>query len=226
MCKNAPDEHCTSPRANGEALTVIEVPDLYPSEPLSVRLMNTVWADRDGVHDALATVGHLGRWADQCGVSPSSRLGRGDLDQARSLRDALRRLTASQLDDDRPGAVSDRLTSEQALTILNDVLAGCVPEVRGDAESGFSREWRTSSGGFGRQLATLALEASDLLSEGGAALGACHGPGCVLYFHRMPARREWCSAGCGNRARVARHYRRRVGLPSGDTSVPHAAHDQ
>ncbi|WP_317183827.1 CGNR zinc finger domain-containing protein [Intrasporangium sp.] len=37
---------------------------------------------------------------------------------------------------------------------------------------------------------------------------ACYGPGCVLYFVREHTRREWCSAGCGNRARVARHYHR------------------
>lgn len=39
-------------------------------------------------------------------------------------------------------------------------------------------------------------------------LKACLAPGCVLYFMQNHPRREWCSAGCGNRARVARHYRR------------------
>ncbi|MEV8411642.1 CGNR zinc finger domain-containing protein, partial [Streptomyces niveus] len=29
------------------------------------------------------------------------------------------------------------------------------------------------------------------------------------FFVRSHPRREWCSADCGNRARVARHYRRR-----------------
>ncbi|MFD2356647.1 CGNR zinc finger domain-containing protein [Nonomuraea ferruginea] len=28
----------------------------------------------------------------------------------------------------------------------------------------------------------------------------------MLYFLRDTPRREWCSAGCGNRARAARHY--------------------
>ncbi|MYV53614.1 hypothetical protein GT042_14125, partial [Streptomyces sp. SID3212] len=31
-------------------------------EPLPVELMNTVWADRDGVYDALVDAGDLGRW--------------------------------------------------------------------------------------------------------------------------------------------------------------------
>ncbi|MFI6847287.1 CGNR zinc finger domain-containing protein [Kitasatospora sp. NPDC050467] len=34
------------------------------------------------------------------------------------------------------------------------------------------------------------------------------GPGCVLYFVKKHPRREWCSAGCGTRARAARHYER------------------
>ncbi|GAB3826311.1 CGNR zinc finger domain-containing protein [Dactylosporangium cerinum] len=42
-------------------------------------------------------------------------------------------------------------------------------------------------------------------------LRACHAPGCVLYFVRNHPRREWCSDGCGNRARVARHYQRHHG---------------
>lgn len=42
-------------------------------------------------------------------------------------------------------------------------------------------------------------------------LRACRAPGCVLYFVRNHPRREWCSDGCGNRARVARHYQRHHG---------------
>ena len=32
---------------------------------------------------------------------------------------------------------------------------------------------------------------------------------CVQYFVKDHPRREWCSAACGNRARVARHYTKR-----------------
>jgi len=39
------------------------------------------------------------------------------------------------------------------------------------------------------------------------SVGACGGPGCVPYFTKKDPRRAYCSAGCGNRARVARHYR-------------------
>jgi predicted RNA-binding Zn ribbon-like protein len=58
-------------------------------------------------------------------------------------------------------------------------------------------------------VALLAAHAVDLFTgEQPASLRACHAPGCVLYFVKQHPRREWCSAGCGNRARVARHYRR------------------
>jgi predicted RNA-binding Zn ribbon-like protein len=194
-------------------VTVDDVPDLYPSEPLPVRLMNTVWANRDGVHDSLTSVAQLQQWARQCGVRPSTGLARADLDRARSLRDALRRLAAELLDDRRSGAVSARLTAEEALSVLNGFLATCVPELRAEGGPGLHRDWRSSVSGFERELVTVALEASDLLAKGRAGLGACHGPGCVLYFERVPARREWCSAGCGNRARVARHYRRLKDAP-------------
>lgn len=188
-----------------------DVPDLYPSEPRPVRLMNTVWAQRGEVHDSLATVAQLQQWARRCGLRPSTGLSRTDLEQARSLRDALRGLAAELLDDRRPGAVSDRLTTGVALDVLNGFLAAGVPEVL--AEGGdrlrLRREWRWQTTGFERELCAVALEASDLLTRDPGGLGACHGPGCVLYFERVPARREWCSTGCGNRARVARHYRRR-----------------
>jgi len=187
---------------------VDDVPDLYPSEPLPVRLMNTVWADREGVHDSLASVAQLQQWARQCGVRPATGLSRKDLDRARELRDALRRVAADLLDDRRAGAVANELTAGDALRAINNFLATCTPELQSTGAAGLRLGWRSSVSGFERELVILALEATDILAEGEAGLGACHGPGCVLYFERAPARREWCSAACGNRARVARHYLR------------------
>jgi predicted RNA-binding Zn ribbon-like protein len=37
-------------------------------------------------------------------------------------------------------------------------------------------------------------------------LALCRAPGCVLFFLKHHPRQQWCSPGCGNRARVARHY--------------------
>ncbi|SFP43686.1 CGNR zinc finger domain-containing protein [Actinomadura madurae] len=190
-------------------MTADEVPDLYPSEPRPVRLMNTIWADKGRGHDALTTTGRLDQWARQCGIETPGPLGDGDLLRARELRDALRRIAATAVGDERPAALVGDLTIEDALATLNGFTATCVPELRQGDGHGFHRDWRFGSDGFDRELAVIALEAADLFSERPEVrLGACYGPGCVLYFHRSHPRRGWCSAGCGNRARVARHYRR------------------
>ena len=39
-------------------------------------------------------------------------------------------------------------------------------------------------------------------------LRSCQAPRCVRYFLREHTRQQWCKPSCGNRARVARHYRR------------------
>jgi predicted RNA-binding Zn ribbon-like protein len=47
-------------------------------------------------------------------------------------------------------------------------------------------------------------------------LRACSAPRCVRYFLKAHGRQEWCKPSCGNRARVARHYRRHRPTPEGD----------
>src|SRR4051812_7907062 len=60
-------------------------------EPLAVELMNTIWADRSGVHDALATTESAREWlaahADRLEAVTPLRLG-----PLRELRDAARTL--------------------------------------------------------------------------------------------------------------------------------------
>ncbi|MER6023978.1 CGNR zinc finger domain-containing protein [Streptomyces anulatus] len=58
-------------------------------------------------------------------------------------------------------------------------------------------------------LGAISAAAVELFAgEGAERLRACPAPGCILYFVRTHARREWCTVGCGNRVRVARHSRR------------------
>ncbi|MFI5626016.1 CGNR zinc finger domain-containing protein [Nocardioides sp. NPDC051685] len=185
----------------------LEVPVLYPTQPKAVRLMNTVWADRTSVHDSLETLAHLQLWAVRAGIG-DGQVDESDLDVARELRDALRRLAADATHDDRRGAVSADIDPQAALAVTNRFLADCTPVLRHEAGQGYSRVWRSGdASSFRQELAVLALEGADLLT--GQGLRACGGPGCVLYFARSHSRREWCSAECGNRARVARHYQRK-----------------
>jgi predicted RNA-binding Zn ribbon-like protein len=206
-------------------------------EPLPVELMNTMWVDRAGIHDALGSPADTGSWlravADRedapiHGVdawfehAPTRGVRQVHLD-LRSLRDASRSLAARLTDDDRPQGHVE-LGAQDALRMLNARAAS--------APSWPALTWpegappsamivASSSVGFafvgGLARATVLLFAG----EGGDVLRACRAPGCALYFVKQHPRREWCSAACGNRARQARHYRRHAGR--GDRRARHAA---
>lgn len=187
---------------------------------LPVALMNTVWADRDGVHDTLdaGAAAWLLRAADVLvpDVDPDGTRRQDDVDEAlprlRRLRDALRRLAAELTDDDRPEAASAIPDRPTALAVLNETcaLATASPALVWPQAAPPHAVARTAHPPVLLAVARLAARAVDLLARP-SALGACEAPGCVLYFLRDHPRRQWCSAGCGNRARVARHYRRHHG---------------
>ena len=86
-------------------------------EPLPVELMNTIWADRDGVHDALSEATGTEAWlraiTPRVGLPTASDLdirAAADIDHLRlrllTLRDALRRLAAEATGDPRSAAAS------------------------------------------------------------------------------------------------------------------------
>src|SRR5690349_12811559 len=80
---------------------------VLPDEPRPVRLMNTVWADRHGVHEALTVPADLARWLTATGFTHAEPLVTAtDLHTAITLRDALRRLAALTTQDTRPAARS------------------------------------------------------------------------------------------------------------------------
>ena len=192
-------------------------------EPLPVELMNTLWADRGGLHDALDTPEKTLDWladvAPRLDVPVPDELGSLSALQlaqvmtlARGLRDALRTLAADNTGDTRPAAVSSVGDTARALATLNKAAAHAPRwTVLEPAEVGLPLRRATLTGKSAAEAAVsqIADEAIALFGDGGGlALRACQGPGCVLYFLRQHPRREWCSVACGNRARVARHYRR------------------
>ena len=194
-------------------------------EPPAVELMNTVRADRDGVHDTLATPEPALAWLrtvrDRLGPQPASVdawLDTAEPEDAaavvhrlRVLRDGLRRLAAEATGDPRPAAASATPDRQAALLALDEACAAAptwssLHWVDGQEPR---RELHTDAAPEEVVVAELAEQAVELLTgEPGRLLRACLAPGCVLYFVKQHPRREWCSAGCGNRARVARHYQR------------------
>jgi len=190
---------------------------VLPGEPVPVRLINTIWADRSGVHDALTTTGDLQAWlaATHPGLDQPEP-GPGDLDGFRALRDALRRLAALVTGDTRTAAASATSRIGQAVAEVNRVAAQAHTWPQLAYQGGHL--YTTVGGGASpgrRALSSVAQHAVGLLTgQDGITLQACYAPGCVLYFVRDHPRRQWCSAACGNRVRAARHYQRHRDQPS------------
>jgi predicted RNA-binding Zn ribbon-like protein len=198
-------------------------------EPLPVELMNTIWAGRDGVHEALGAPADTSAWLravtareDGPGEDMTTWLGSvsaKDLkvvhQDLRALRDAARRLAAQRTDDTRePALMAVELAT--AIACVN-TLAASAPSwpVLDWSRDGAPRVGRGSKSGPGPVfVADVARATVEMLGgETGHHLRACRAPGCVLYFIKQHPRREWCSAACGNRARQARHYRRHQQQP-------------
>ena len=192
-----------------------------PGEPVPVLLMNTIWADTAGVHDALTTVSEADAWLDAIGerirgMPPTPGAGyrctRADLARLGQLRDALRDLAAELTDD--PRTIASGRDVAQALKRVNEA-SGVAPSW---PQLGRSLDQADAAVRPGTRpplaaVSAVAADAIRLFADRGTALRACQAPGCVLYFVKDHPRREWCSASCGNRARAARHYdrHRRVG---------------
>jgi predicted RNA-binding Zn ribbon-like protein len=206
-------------------------------EVAPVELMNTVWADRDGVHDSLAQEGAALAWlrAIRPRLSPlpssvDTWLGaaRPDglpdvVDALCRLRDALRRLAADATADPRAAAASAISTPEVALDVLERSCAAAPTwsTLRWVAGAEPTRAVCTRATAGQVLVAAFAERAVELFAGGlRPQLRACLAPGCVLYFAKEHPRREWCSAGCGNRARVARHYQRHHATKPGSSRGP------
>ena len=184
---------------------------VLPDEPKPVRLMNTIWADRAGVHDDLRTTSDLADWLAAISATDRPvRVTREDVARARRLRDALRRIAAVCTDDVRVAAASAVEDVDIAIAEINSLVAACPPTPRlALVEGRFVEDTATAGPPVTRALTAVAGEAIELFTGvGSPQLRACQAPGCVLYFLQDHPRREWCSTACGNRARAARHYRR------------------
>jgi predicted RNA-binding Zn ribbon-like protein len=180
---------------------------LLAGEPVPVRLMATIWADAEGLHDDLTAPPDLDAWLDALGGDSSDVPATPrEFGRARALRDAARRLAALVTGDDRPAAASPMTDVETAIGTVNAV-AGELPPARLKLSGGsLGLAAGDAASPVAAGLARVAVETQHLLAENGGLLRACHAPGCVLYFLKTHPRREWCSVACGNRARAARHY--------------------
>ncbi|MFE4603130.1 CGNR zinc finger domain-containing protein [Kitasatospora indigofera] len=191
-------------------------------EPLALELVNTTFVlggVRGVLVDALRTPEDLGGWlaarAPLFGEPLRPALARATVTGAqvarfRELRQALRDLAAALVAGERPADAPVALLNSSAR------LAVSWPE------------FEPGSGGPARTVTRwsepdpLLVALGEVAAAGVALLAgeesgqvrACPAPGCILYFVKSHGRREWCTVGCGNRVRVARHSRRLKGDPA------------
>jgi predicted RNA-binding Zn ribbon-like protein len=182
---------------------------VLPGEPVPVRLMNTIWADRTGVHDDLSKPADLGAWLRSTyAAERPPMVTRRQFAAARQLRDALRRIAAFVTADTRDAAASAIGDVDEAIEIVNRAAAAGPTVPRLTRDGGLLHQTSAADGPtVVTALGAIAAAAIELFARAGATpLRACQAPGCVLYFVKDHPRREWCSNTCGNRARASRHY--------------------
>ncbi|WP_432542975.1 ABATE domain-containing protein [Kineococcus sp. SYSU DK002] len=197
-----------------------------PAEPLPVRLVNTLWSQRGALRDDLEAPQRAVEWLHDNGF-PVTGVDPQGVDALVRLRTALRTVAAHLTGDTRepapgstPGpATDDRVRGDvEAAVALIDQLSRSAPArhlVLAEGRLTWSAPPAATT--VDDALSTLAAAAATFFTGLDAErLRACHGPRCIVYFTQDHVRRQWCSPGCGNRARAARHYRRH----QGDTAVP------
>ncbi|MFI7618230.1 CGNR zinc finger domain-containing protein [Nonomuraea terrae] len=189
-------------------------------EPLPVELSNTTGMARGEVYDALADDDAVAAWLRAVGGRLRSETG-GTLDPAkldeadlhgiagrlRDLRDALRRLAADATGDTRPLGLATVPTRQAAIDTLN-ALAPAWPELVWPEDGEPAKAFHAPGPRAELAVSLIAHQGVELFAGPRRdLLRACQAPNCLLFFLKTHPRREWCGSACGNRARVARHYR-------------------
>jgi predicted RNA-binding Zn ribbon-like protein len=192
--------------------------DLHPA----LELASTIRHDGDGgVADDLADAEGLTVWvrerAERLGVTPFDADDRARAEVV-AVREAVRALFARAVSPGPPSRADAHrlLPADEAVARLNAAAARQPVTVSLAWPDGAEPEARllpASPAGPADPLAaltaTLARAAVDFLTgPQRERLRACTAPRCVRYFVKAHGRQEWCKPSCGNRARVARHYRR------------------
>ena len=179
-----------------------------PGEDVScaLALVNTRFMSAGRPVDLIADASGATEWLTGRGLLPRGAVVSGQ-NAARlgALRETIRALFAARADTAAP-APGD-------LSALNAALAGAplVPALTWD-DAGPRRDEQLTGPAADPvdvALARLAGDALGVLTGAGEAQPApCGAHGCIRWFLRTHAARQWCSARCGDRVRAARHYAR------------------
>lgn len=168
--------------------------------PLGVDLADTVRVVGSRQIELLVDDASLTSWvAAEVPRFPAAEGASGHLGEVRELRDAVRDLLfARTTGHPLPG---------HHLTTLNEASATC-PSFPTVTRGGLLQTLEVNTSPFDIFRATVARSTMETLNAGATALAVCHAPSCGMFFVPSDRRQTWCSPGCGNRARVARHAAR------------------
>lgn len=170
--------------------------------PLALDFANTVWPGRRrGPMDTIASTTDLRVWLDRAAIPATTTDFEERLDDFRGLRTAIRQLLEASARKD----VLPRRAMEIVNLFATDTarVPQLVPEGRGSRIIQEILSEDPASLFFGR----VALSTMEVLTT--MRVGICGAPSCGLFFIADRPDQRWCSNGCGNRARVARHAARR-----------------
>lgn len=171
---------------------------------LAVDLANTVACPGCRGGDALRSTEEARRWIRRKLPGGRTRVDPDDLRALREFRDELRQLLQAEADHARP--------PPSALAAINRAVAHSPPGARLRWVRGtwVATEWRDGRSARERLTGRAARSVIDLLGRAHPPLvRRCQGPGCIHFLVARRSQQRWCSpTGCGNRARVQRHYRK------------------
>jgi len=198
------------------SLQVRPIPFLFLGNHPCLDFINTQIVLEGQPVDLLTSFSDLIRWLGQAKLLAESpqqiqrhwggeAKGKQLLDQARAFRAMLREMVKQ--------IASGKRVPQEAVEAINAQLQSRVgyPQVISHGKQ-FERVFRAESQDHRRLIGLLAETASDLLCTCDLALiKKCQNPACILFFYDTTKNhaRHWCSMSlCGNRSKVAAHYRR------------------
>ena len=193
------------------------IPFLFVANQLCLDFINTRFVLNGQPVDLLATFSDLITWLVQVDLVTGEEAeqierqwgrqaqGTQTLEQARAFRATLREMVER--------IAAGRPVPQDAVEAINEMLRYRIGYPQLTRRSGkFERGYQAESREANQLLGLLAEAASDLLCRCDFSLiKKCQNPACVLFFYDTTKNhaRHWCSMSlCGNRSKVAAHYRR------------------
>lgn len=182
-------------------------PPPAPGEDAScaLALVNTRHVQAGRSVDLLPDGAQASGWLAARALVPAGhRMSGAEAARLRALRETVRALFTARADHRAPAAVD--------VSLLNAALAAAplIPALIWDDAGPHRGELvLTTADPFSVAIARLARDALRVLTaSGGPEPAPCGAHGCIRWFLRTHAARQWCSTRCGDRVRAARHYAR------------------